>query len=276
MNEYYVYAYVRLDTNTYFYIGKGKKNRYLRLDNRKAHFMNILNKTDCAVEILYDNLTEEEAFRLEKETIDDLVFNEGYSININSIDKNDDGTHLVNYTWGGEGTSGLSVKQSQETIDKRVAKNTGKKRSAEQKANLSKGRQKRLKEHPEDLEKLRQSHIGVKLSDETKKKISESHKGKIISEEHRQKISDAFNNKSQEEKDELNYRRSWTSGTHIYCVELNKIFPSKHSAIKYIKSTYGILFNKDSLNRCLKGELDYYGIIIIDNQEIKLHWEFYK
>ena len=41
--KYYVYGYIRLDTNSYFYIGKGKDNRYLRLDNRKSHFMNIFN-----------------------------------------------------------------------------------------------------------------------------------------------------------------------------------------------------------------------------------------
>ena len=57
-----MYGYIRLDTNTYFYIGKGKNNRCERLDNRKQHFMNIFNKVNCCYEILYDNLTEEEAF----------------------------------------------------------------------------------------------------------------------------------------------------------------------------------------------------------------------
>lgn len=236
--------------------------------------MNIINKTDCAVEILYDNLTEEEAFRLEMETINDLVFNEGYSINIKDIDKNDDGKHLVNFTWGGEGTSGLSIKQSQETIEKRAKKNTGKKRTKEQKERLSQSRQKRLKDHPEDLEKLRQSHIGMKLSDETKKKISDSHKGKIISEEQKRKISETYRNKSEEEKQDINYRRSLTSGTHIRCIELDIDFSSKRTAIKYIKSTYNILFNKESLNKCLNGDIEYYGIISINGIETKLHWEY--
>ena len=48
-NIYYVYAYIRLDTNTYFYIGKGKNNSYLRLDNRKKNFINIYNKVYCVV-----------------------------------------------------------------------------------------------------------------------------------------------------------------------------------------------------------------------------------
>ena len=50
---YYVYAYIRLDTNTYFYIGKGKDNRYLRLDNRKQHFMNIVNKSNAQGAAIY-------------------------------------------------------------------------------------------------------------------------------------------------------------------------------------------------------------------------------
>ena len=107
--EYYVYAYVRLDTNTFFYIGKGKNNRYIRLDNRKQHFMNIFNSVDCAVEILYDNLTEKDSFKLEIETIEDLVFNEGYSIDIPNFCEKNEICNLVNCTWGGEGTSGYSV-----------------------------------------------------------------------------------------------------------------------------------------------------------------------
>ena len=164
-NNYYVYAYVRLDTNTFFYIGKGKDNRYLRLDNRKQHFMNIFNKVPCVVEILKDNLTEDEAFQLEVDTIYDLVFNEGYSIDIKGIKRNDNGCHLVNCTWGGEGTSGLSIKQSQETIDKRVAKNTGQKRTEEQRQHLREGIVKRLEKDPHSLDNFKYSMLGKKRSE---------------------------------------------------------------------------------------------------------------
>ena len=67
MNNYYIYGYIRLDTNTYFYIGKGKGNRCKRIDIRSLHFKNIIKSTECALEILYDNLTEEEAFFYERE-----------------------------------------------------------------------------------------------------------------------------------------------------------------------------------------------------------------
>lgn len=122
---YYIYAYIRLDTNTYFYIGKGKNNRWKRSDNRSKYFLNILNSTDCVVEILYDNLTESDAFLKEMEIIEDLVLNEGYSIYIPEFYEKDNEKQLVNKTWGGEGTTGYHIKQSQETINKRVEKNTG-------------------------------------------------------------------------------------------------------------------------------------------------------
>lgn len=129
MNErrdYYVYGYVRLDTNTYFYIGKGTNNRYKRIDLRSNHFKNIINSVDCAVEIIKDNLTEEEALDLEQDLIESLVFEEGYTIEFDSFqDKNEGFNHLVNCTYGGEGISGY--KHTEETIKKCVhyGKNNG-------------------------------------------------------------------------------------------------------------------------------------------------------
>lgn len=240
-DKYYVYGYIRLDTNTYFYIGKGKNDRCFRLDNRKEHFKNILNKVDCVVEILYDNLTEEEAFQLEVDTIYDLVFNEGYSIEIKGIKKNREGNHLVNCTWGGEGTSGLSIKQSQKTIDNRVAKNTGQKRTKEQKQHLSEGRQQRFKEHPEERERLKTLRVGFVTSDETKRKLSE------------------------------------LKGTKVRCIELDMTFPSIKATARYMRATYeNICFNWSSLNRYLKGQSnkDWYGEIEINGELVKLHWEY--
>ena len=273
-NEYYVYGYIRLDTNTYFYIGKGKDNRYLRLDNRKQHFMNIINKVPCVVEILYNNLTEEEAFQLEVDTIYDLVFNEGYSIDIKGIKKNTNGCHLVNCTWGGEGTSGLSVKQSQETIDKRVAKNIGQKRTDNQKEKLSIARNKRLDEHPEERKRLKTLHKSVPHSKESREKIRQKRLGTTPSQETIEKIRNTKLNKSQDEKDKENEKRMWTQGTHVKCIELDKVFPSKNQAIKYIKETYSILFNRISFNKCLNKEIDWYGEIEINGELVKLHWEY--
>ena len=118
--RYYVYGYIRLDTNSYFYIGKGTGIRYKRIDIRSNHFKNIINKVDCVVEIIKDNLTEKEALELECELIQQLVFEEGYTMEFDDYDdKNKNGiNHLVNNTYGGEGISGY--KHTDETKKKCV------------------------------------------------------------------------------------------------------------------------------------------------------------
>ena len=111
--RYYVYGYIRLDTNTYFYIGKGTDIRYKRIDLRSKHFKHIMDKTECIVEILYDNLTEEEALGIECYLIHELVFEYGYSIDIDGNRSEEKGCHLVNCTWGGEGISGYKYTEEQ-------------------------------------------------------------------------------------------------------------------------------------------------------------------
>lgn len=114
--RFYVYAYIRLDSNTYFYIGKGTNIRCKRTENytRSTHFINILNKTECALEILYDNLTEQEALDYEMQVIDELLCEEGYTIEFDKdIDKNHQFNHLVNCTLGGEGISGYKYTEEQ-------------------------------------------------------------------------------------------------------------------------------------------------------------------
>lgn len=108
MNDYYVYIYWRLDTNEPFYVGKGKDKRWKDLRKRCKHFNNIINKYPITVEIVKDNLTEDEALGIECWLINELVFECGFSIDIKGANSNDHYCHLVNQTWGGEGTSGMN------------------------------------------------------------------------------------------------------------------------------------------------------------------------
>lgn len=240
-NNYYVYGYIRLDNNSYFYIGKGKRysscqTRYLDLSHRNKHFINIINKVPCAVEILYDNLTEEDASRLECETIEDLVFIEGYSIEVKGIKKED--FHLVNQTWGGEGASGRIVKQS--TKDKISNANKGK------------------------FIGENNPNYGKHLSQESKKRISEANKinskgknnamyGKKHSNNTKDKIGEA-------------------NGKQVYCKELDMTFRSITKASEYIRDTYDIKFTKRTLIRKLKYEDGAYGKIEVNGNKILLHW----
>ena len=64
--RYYVYEWIRLDTNEPFYVGKGCNDRWKNVyRDYNPHFMHIINKVPVAVNILLNNLTEEESFGLE-------------------------------------------------------------------------------------------------------------------------------------------------------------------------------------------------------------------
>lgn len=111
-NNYYVYGYIRLDNNSYFYIGKGRNHRCYELFNRSKEFMDILNSVPCAVEIIYNNLDEESALFYERSVIEYLVFNEGYSLGIdNCINKSYN--YLTNKTYGGSGITGYHFTAAQ-------------------------------------------------------------------------------------------------------------------------------------------------------------------
>jgi len=69
----YVYKHIRKDNNQVFYVGIGadNKGKYSRAYSlRRNGFWHIIkNKTDYLVEIVYDNITWEEACEKEKQLI---------------------------------------------------------------------------------------------------------------------------------------------------------------------------------------------------------------
>ena len=91
----YVYTHTRLDTNEIFYVGIGTQDNYKRasrVHNRTNYWNNIVKKCGWKVDIVCDNLTWEDACKIEVE----LIAKYG---------RVDLGTGtLVNLTAGGEGT----------------------------------------------------------------------------------------------------------------------------------------------------------------------------
>ena len=60
----YVYTHIRLDTNEVFYVGIGTQDNYIRASrtaNRSVFWKNITKKTGWKVNIVFDNLTWDEA-----------------------------------------------------------------------------------------------------------------------------------------------------------------------------------------------------------------------
>ncbi len=91
---YYTYIHYKVDTKEPFYIGKGKKKRYLDKRDRNNYWNNIVNKHGFTSEIIsvFDN--EVDALNHEIFLIDTFKLL-GYK--------------LANLTNGGEGTSGFPL-----------------------------------------------------------------------------------------------------------------------------------------------------------------------
>ena len=175
-----VYRHRRLDTNQIFYVGIGKlDNRPYSKANRNKWWKNIVEKTDCHVEIIQEDISWEDACDLE-------------CLLISLYGRKDLGTGiLVNLTAGGEGVIGniLSEKTRLKMSNSKKGKappNLGKKASEESKKRMSISATGR-KNSEESKEKNRIASLN--MSDETKKKISETLKTKVRTDEWRESIS---------------------------------------------------------------------------------------
>ena len=72
MNNFYVYEWFITETGHIFHVGKGQGNRYLDLKGRNKYFLRVTKKHNVAARIYKDNLTEDEAWSIEKSRIEEL------------------------------------------------------------------------------------------------------------------------------------------------------------------------------------------------------------
>ena len=154
VNKFYVYLHRKATDNSVFYVGKGTGKRAWKCTGRSQYWKNTAEKYGHIVDILFDNLSEEDAFQIEKDTILELRYF---------------GNNLCNMTEGGEGLSGLKL-------------------SDEHKQKISKGNKGRVKSNIE-REKLSKALKGKKFSDDHILAMSISQTGKTHSDETKLKMS---------------------------------------------------------------------------------------
>lgn len=175
---FYVYEHWRLDRDECFYVGKGRGGRAYKMRDRNRFHTAIVQKLQregyaVEVKIVACGLTEEEAFKLERERI--AFWKEANA-------------DLANATYGGEGVTGL--KMSEEARAKMRAAKLGKKQTPEQiekRIAPLRGRRQPEKAIKQSAEKRR----GRKLSEEHKAKLSKAHTGKTVSDSARKSLSEA-------------------------------------------------------------------------------------
>lgn len=192
MTMAYVYIHLRKDKNEIFYVGIGKIKNYKRAYHKKIRndiWKNIVNKTQYDIQIIYDNISWEEACNKEIELI--KLYGR---IDLNT------GT-LANMTNGGDGNNSMT-----DSIKNKISNSLkGKKQSEETK----KKRKEKLKEvwKCEELRELKRKQTkllnelgligtrgkeskkkGIPLSDDQKNKLSVSLKNYFKNNEPHNKI----------------------------------------------------------------------------------------
>ena len=167
----YVYRHIRLDKNEPFYIGIGSDEKYKRAftnDSRNKIWKSITSRTNYEVEILFDNLSWEDACKKEIEFID-------------LYKRKCDNGILANLSKGGEGGAS-GFKRTQENKDKIAKFNKGKikdKYIGEKISSKLKGikRDEAFKNKLSNRMKGNKYTLGLKISDVHKAKISLANKG---------------------------------------------------------------------------------------------------
>mgnify|MGYP003651435328 CR=1 FL=1 len=210
MKTYYVYLHTRNDTGEVFYVGKGQGRRAWWKNGRNKHWHFLAQKHGYEVHIWRNELTEAQAFEIEKERISFYGRK-----------------NLCNYTDGGDGASGAKKTEAQKLHIKE--KMLGRKFSEQTLQNMKIAASKRSKE---TRQKQADAIRGRKLNEEHKQKISAAGIGRTPTEATRKKISDAH--KGKPKSAEAVKKMAQSKSKQIMCLTNNTIYESQREAARQL------------------------------------------
>lgn len=161
---FYVYEYFVIETGEVFYVGKGKGKRYLETKRRNKMFIDFYRTHNCDVRIVYEGLSEEEAFSQEKALIKYYRENTDY--------------RLTNQTEGGTGGYTLKYKTEEEIKDYRQKLSNALKGTRVGANNPMYGKSWHENKTQEEIEEIykrvSEKNKNYKPTEETRRKMSDS------------------------------------------------------------------------------------------------------
>ena len=205
--KYYVYEWFNVVTGEVFYVGKGIRNRYCQLSGRNQYFIDYFNTHQCKSRIVYQNLTEEEAYEKEKELI--KYYRENSNFRLTNVTDGGDGNPFKSGELNPKFGKGEEIKgennpfygQKHTRRIKKILSQKARLRVGELNSFFGKQHNEKTKKNISDKAKIRLSikenngMYGRSHSEEVKKKLSEYNKGKTIPLEVRKKISNTIKEK---------------------------------------------------------------------------------
>jgi len=198
-NRFCVYFHRNGVTDEIFYVGIGTGYRPKRFSGRNSMWTRVVKKYGYRIEIVHEELTWEEACRLEKDYIKKLGRRNLKAGSLTNLTDGGDGTPGCLWNIGSKRTPEQKAKISKALIGRKIspeaiAKSVSTKRNKREERIKSGILRPRKPLSEEDLQRIRTINIGRTWSNERREKHSLAFKGRKKSPEHienvRQKLVD--------------------------------------------------------------------------------------
>lgn len=241
--RFFVYIHRRATDGKIFYVGKGCRYRHKSTWARSQHWRNIVAKYGYIAEIVKDDMSEQEAFNLERELI-----------------KKYREHGLCNLTDGGEGASGAVISAATREKHNKI------RQSEKWRKNLSEKAKERF-ENPQfraaHAERVRSQMRSTEIRKRISEKVTEYFSDPKARERTRQKTIDFFANpqareyarkKALERFNTPEKRAAHAQAKAVLCVETGAVFGTGTLAAEWIAAQGIYKGDNSSIAKVCRGE----------------------